>query len=151
MLVAGAGYVGLAVAVSIRQARPNLSVAIVDAAPAGAWERDGRASAIAAAACRMLKHLGCWDEIAPQAQPITDMIITDSRTGDPVRPVFLTFGGEVASGEPFAHMVANKVLNGSLAPPRRRTRHRHASRGWRSPASRRRRQGAGPSGRRGHA
>ena len=31
-----------------------------------------------------------------------------------MRPVFLTFDGEVAPGEPFAHMVANKVLNGAL-------------------------------------
>ena len=114
VLVAGAGYVGLVTAVSLKQARPGLAVAIVDAAPAGVWQKDGRASAIAAAACRMLERLGCWEEIAPQAQAITDMIITDSRTSDPVRPVFLTFDGEVAPGEPFAHMVANKVLNGSL-------------------------------------
>ncbi|ESZ26223.1 ubiquinone biosynthesis hydroxylase [Mesorhizobium sp. L2C084A000] len=114
VLVAGAGYVGLAAAVSLKQARPGLAIALVDAAPAGAWQRDGRASAIAAAACRMLDQLGVWAEIAPQAQAITEMIITDSRTADPVRPVFLTFDGEVAPGEPFAHMVANKVLNGAL-------------------------------------
>ncbi len=114
VLVAGAGYVGLATAVSLKQARPSLAVAIVDAAPEGVWEKDGRASAIAAAACRMLERLGCWGEIAPQAQAITDMIVTDSRTSDPVRPVFLTFDGEVAPGEPFAHMVGNKVLNGAL-------------------------------------
>ena len=114
VLVAGAGYVGLATAVSLKQARPNLAVALVDAAPAGAWQQDGRASAIAAAACRMLDQLGVWAEIAPQAQAITEMIITDSRSADPVRPVFLTFGGEVAAGEPFAHMVANRALNGAL-------------------------------------
>ncbi|TSE13771.1 ubiquinone biosynthesis hydroxylase [Mesorhizobium intechi] len=114
VLVAGAGYVGLATAVSLKQARPHLAVALVDAAPAGAWQRDGRASAIAAAACRMLDQLGVWAEIAPRAQAITEMIITDSRSADPVRPVFLTFGGEVAPGEPFAHMVANKSLNGAL-------------------------------------
>ncbi len=114
VLVAGAGYVGLAAAVSLKQARPGLAIALVDAAPAGAWQRDGRASAIAAAACRMLDQLGVWAEIAPQAQAITEMIITDSRTADPVRPVFLTFDGEVAPGEPFAHMVANRVLNGAL-------------------------------------
>ena len=114
MLVAGAGYVGLATAVAIREARPSLTVAVVDAAPAGVWQKDTRASAIAAAACRMLDRLGCWDEIAPQAQAITEMIVTDSRTSDPVRPVFLTFDGEVAPGEPFAHMVANTVLNGAL-------------------------------------
>ena len=61
VLVAGAGYVGLATAVSLKQARPSLGVAIVDAAPAGVWEKDTRASAIAAAACRMLDRLGCWD------------------------------------------------------------------------------------------
>ncbi|TIM35806.1 MAG: 2-octaprenyl-6-methoxyphenyl hydroxylase, partial [Mesorhizobium sp.] len=45
---------------------------------------------------------------------ITEMIVTDSRTSDPVRPVFLTFDGEVAPGEAFAHMVANRDLNGAL-------------------------------------
>jgi 2-octaprenyl-6-methoxyphenol hydroxylase len=62
----------------------------------------------------MLGWLGCWSDIEPQPQPINDLVVTDSRTSDPVRPVFLTFGGEAASGEPFAHMVANKVLNGAL-------------------------------------
>jgi len=114
VLVAGAGYVGLAAAVALRSACPTLAVAIVDAAPAGVWQRDRRASAIAAAACRMLGQLGAWDEIAPEAQAITDMIVTDSRTADPTRPIFLTFDGEVAPGEPFAHMVANTVLNGAL-------------------------------------
>lgn len=114
VVIAGAGYVGLATAVALRAARPSLSVAIVDAAPEGVWKKDGRASAIAAAACRMLAQLDAWDEIAPEAEPITDMVVTDSRTSDPVRPVFLTFGGDVAPGEPFAHMVRNVVLNGSL-------------------------------------
>jgi 2-octaprenyl-6-methoxyphenol hydroxylase len=114
VLIAGAGYVGLATAVSMRAARPGLRIAIVDAAPAGIWEKDGRASAVAAAARRMLDRLGAWDEIEPEAQPITEMVITDSRTSDPVRPVFLTFDGEIRPGEPFAHMVANRVLNGAL-------------------------------------
>ncbi|THF57366.1 ubiquinone biosynthesis hydroxylase [Ollibium composti] len=114
VLVAGAGYVGLAAAVSLKQARPSLEIAVVDAAPAGAWQRDGRCSAIAAAASRMLDRLGVWAELASQAQAITDMVITDSRAADPVRPTFLTFDGEVAPGEPFAHMVANRDLNGAL-------------------------------------
>ncbi|MGE0501084.1 MAG: ubiquinone biosynthesis hydroxylase [Rhizobiaceae bacterium] len=114
VLVAGAGYVGLATAVAIRAAQPDLRVAVIDAAPAGVWRRDGRASAIAAAAVRMLEQLGCWSELVAEAQAITDMIVTDSRTGDPIRPVFLTFDGEVGPGEPFAHMVANVELNGAL-------------------------------------
>jgi 2-octaprenyl-6-methoxyphenol hydroxylase len=114
VIVAGAGYVGLAVAVAIAQARPSLKVAVIDAAPADSWRRDGRSFAIAAAAVRMLDRLGCWEAIAPKAQAITDMVITDSRTADPVRPVFLTFEGEVAPGEAFAHMVFNRDLNDAL-------------------------------------
>ncbi len=112
--VAGGGYVGLAVALSIRNARPSLRVGVVDPAPAGASARDNRASAIAAAATRMLRTLGIWEEIAPHAEPITEMIVTDSRRADPIRPVFLTFDGAVGPGEPFAHMVPNSALNGAL-------------------------------------
>ncbi len=114
IVIAGAGYVGLATAVAIADAAPHLKIAIVDAAPDGAWRKDARASAIAAAACRMLQRLGCWDDMAGEAQPITEMIVTDSRTSDPVRPVFLTFGGETEAGEPFAHMVPNTAMNGAL-------------------------------------
>lgn len=114
VVIAGGGYVGLATAVSIVQARPAMKVTVVDAAPPGVWERDGRASAIAAAARRMLEQLGCWSEIEPYAQPMTEMIVTDSRASDPVRPVFLTFDGEVENGEAFAHMTPNKEMNAAL-------------------------------------
>lgn len=114
IVIAGAGYVGLAVAISIKDARPDMRLLVVDAAPEGAWKNDGRSAAIAAAACRMLHQLDCWDEIAPNAQPINEMVVTDSRLSDPVRPVFLTFDGEAIPGEPFAHMVLNRDLNGAL-------------------------------------
>lgn len=111
IVVAGAGYVGLATALSIATGAPGLSITVVDAAPQGVWQNDGRASAIAAAATRMLRTLDCWDALVDHAQPMTDMIVTDSRTADPVRPTLLTFDGEVADGEPFAHMVPNVELN----------------------------------------
>lgn len=111
VFVAGAGYVGLATALSVARGAPDLSVVVADAAPEGVWEKDGRASAIAAAACKMLEALDCWDALVPHAQPMTEMIVTDSRTADPVRPVFLTFDGDVAPGEPFAHMLPNVEMN----------------------------------------
>ncbi len=107
VVVAGAGYVGLATALSIAKGAPDLKIMVADAAPDNVWKNDGRASAIAAAASRMLAELGCWDSIAPDAQPINEMIITDSRTSDPVRPVFLTFDSSVEDNEPFANMVPN--------------------------------------------
>ncbi len=114
MLVVGGGYVGLAAAVAVKQAAPHLDVMVVEAAPESVWKKDMRASAIIAAASKMLEVLGVWNEIAPEAEPITRMIVTDSRTSDPVRPVFLTFDGEVAEGQPFAHMVQNVTMVGAL-------------------------------------
>ncbi len=114
ILIAGAAYVGMSCAVAIKSAAPHLSIKVVDAAPAGIWEKDSRSSAIAAAAVRMLRQLGVWDEIEPDAQVMGDMIVTDSRADDPVRPVFLTFEGDRAADEPFAYMVPNVAMNRAL-------------------------------------
>jgi 2-octaprenyl-6-methoxyphenol hydroxylase len=43
------------------------------------------------------------------------MVITDSRVDDAARPVFLTFGGEIEPGEPFAHMIENGRLVAALS------------------------------------
>ncbi|WP_428698677.1 ubiquinone biosynthesis hydroxylase [Stappia sp.] len=115
VLVGGGGYVGLSLGVALKQADPAMKVAVVDMRPRAALENDPRASAVAAAASRMLAQLGVWDEIAPEAQPMTEMIVTDSRLRDAVRPVFLTFDGEVEPGEAFAHMVPNGRMVAALA------------------------------------
>ncbi|MGO6788802.1 ubiquinone biosynthesis hydroxylase [Rhizobium ruizarguesonis] len=114
MLVVGGGYVGLSAAVAVKQAAPHLNVAVVEAAPENVWKNDTRASAIIAAAAKMLEVFGIWNEIEPEAQPITKMIVTDSKTSDPVRPVFLTFDGEVTEGRPFAHMIPNVTMVAAL-------------------------------------
>jgi len=41
-------------------------------------------------------------------------VVTDSRVEDAVRPVFLTFAGDVEPGEPFAHMIENRFLLDAL-------------------------------------
>ena len=110
VLIAGAGFAGLALAIALRQGLgPTFSVVVAD--PALAREAsDARASAIAAAARRLFEAIGVWEEVAGEAEPILDMVVTDSKLDDAVRPVFLTFGGEVAPGEPFAHMLENGPL-----------------------------------------
>jgi 2-octaprenyl-6-methoxyphenol hydroxylase len=114
ILIAGAGYAGLATGVAIKAASPHLKVTIVDAAPKDVWQKDQRASAIAVAAENMLTALGAWQDIAPEAQPIDKMIVTDSNVSDPVRPIFLNFDGAVQDGRPFAHMVPNRAMIAAL-------------------------------------
>ncbi len=113
ILIVGGGYVGLSIALATKSAAPHLSVTIVDGAPQAAIENETRASAIAAAACRMLGQLGVWTELQADAQPINEMIVTDSKLHDVVRPVFLTFTTDINIGvenEPFAHMIPNRCL-----------------------------------------
>ena len=110
IVIAGGGYVGLTTAVAIKAFAPALRVTLVDRDPPGSPGNDYRASAIAAAARRMLMALDIWPELADDAQPIVDMIVTDSRPQDVMRPIFLTFDGDVSGDEPFAHMISNAAL-----------------------------------------
>jgi len=113
VVIGGAGFAGLALAIALRQGLGR-SFSVVVADPA--LERvagDPRASAIVAAARRLFETIGVWDKIP--AQPILDMVVTDSRLSDAVRPTFLSFEGEIAPGEPFAHMVENGPLLTALA------------------------------------
>src|SRR5262245_30155808 len=115
VLIGGAGFAGLALAIALKQALgPSFAVTVADPA-LGRASTDARASAIVAAARRLFETIGVWDAVAPDAQPILDMRITDSRLADAMRPVFLTFDGEVEPGEPFAHMVENPPLLTALA------------------------------------
>src|SRR5216684_2587879 len=121
VLIAGAGVAGLALAVALRQGLgAGFSVTVADPA-LDKMPGDPRASAIVAAAQRLLAAIGVWEAIAGEAQPILDMVVTDSRLADAVRPVFLTFDGDAEPGQPFAHMVENGPLQAALVAKARAT------------------------------
>ena len=115
VVIGGAGLAGLALGIALRQGLgSSFAVTVADPALGKTQSDDVRASAIAAAARRLFETIGVWDAVAAEAQPILDMVVTDSRLNDVVRPVFLTFEGELESGEPFAHMIENRPLLDAL-------------------------------------
>src|SRR6266478_3738676 len=116
IVIGGGAFAGLALALALRQGLgPDIAVIVADPALATRPSRDPRATAIVAACRRLFEALGVWDQVAADAQPILDMVVTDSRLQDATRPVFLTFSGDVEPGEPFAHMVENRHLINALA------------------------------------
>jgi 2-octaprenyl-6-methoxyphenol hydroxylase len=115
LVIGGAGFAGLALAIALRQGLgDSFAVTVVDPALGAAQSKDPRASAIAAAARRLFEAIEVWQPVEANAQPILDMVVTDSKLDDAVRPTFLTFGGEVEEGEPFAHMIENRHLIDAL-------------------------------------
>jgi 2-octaprenyl-6-methoxyphenol hydroxylase len=116
VVIAGAGIPGLTLALALAQANgPALTVTLCDPGlSAGAARHAGRAYAVAAGGRRMFTRLGIWDAVQDAAQPIHDMVVSDSRLSDPVRPVFLTFAQEAEAGAPFAHMVEAEPLVAAL-------------------------------------
>jgi len=114
ILIGGGGLAGFALAIALRQSLGG-GFGVVVADPAlGRPSRDARASAIAAAARRLLETMDVWRSVEADAQPILDMVVTDSKLDDALRPTFLTFDGEIEPGEPFAHMIENPPLIAAL-------------------------------------
>ena len=111
IVIGGGAFAGLALALALRQGLGD-SIPIIVADPSFSLQvsRDKRATAIVAGCRRLFESLGVWQAVAAHAQPILDMVVTDSQLEDVTRPVFLTFAGAVEPGTPFAHMVQNQLL-----------------------------------------
>lgn len=112
IVIVGGGFAGLSLALSLHHlSRGALRLLLVDKKRATA--QDLRASAIAAAARRLLQKISAWPD-ERVTQPIHSMRITDSGLQDGVRPSLLNFAGETKFNEPFAHMVENNQLMNAL-------------------------------------
>src|SRR6202048_885436 len=116
IVIGGGALGGRALARALRKGlAADIPIIVADPALGLRPSRDPRATAIVAACRRLFDAIGVWDQVATEAQPILDMVVTDSRLDDATRPVFLTFGGEIEPGEPFAHMIENGRLIAALS------------------------------------
>ena len=119
IIVIGAALNGLAAALALggRRTKRPLDVTVVDAKDPRGFSTnafDGRASAITASARRMFDALDIWPKVAAQAQPMAEIIVTDSAAPESPRPVLLQFGEDDMAGGPSAHMIENRYLYGAM-------------------------------------
>jgi len=93
--VVGAGMAGRLMALALDQA--GFSVALVDARRSNASappSSDGRTTALAYASVRLFERLGLWDELGQNAEPITDILVSNGEPRDRFRGGGL-FGGQL--------------------------------------------------------
>lgn len=83
ILIIGGGLNGPTLALAA--AKAGLSSTVIDARPEGTRRSDnfdGRSYALALASVRMLNALGLWDGLKANAQPMTEIKVSDGRAGD---------------------------------------------------------------------
>jgi 2-octaprenyl-6-methoxyphenol hydroxylase len=97
--IAGGGLVGRALALALAKFAPQgFRVVLIDAEPAEKSKRgdeDARALALSAATRNLLSALDVWPLLAPKAQAIESIEITDSDLNAALRPHFLGFSDEL--------------------------------------------------------
>ncbi len=111
ILIAGGGLNGPALALALSQA--GFSVTVVDARPAttrAGDNFDGRGYALALASKRLLDRIGIWEAIAPNAQPMLDIKVSDGRSGEGPSPFFLHFDHAELEEGPMGYMLEDRFL-----------------------------------------
>ncbi|MBV8538938.1 MAG: UbiH/UbiF/VisC/COQ6 family ubiquinone biosynthesis hydroxylase [Alphaproteobacteria bacterium] len=116
VVIIGGGLVGLTLARALGSA--GLAVTVVDRErPARAADDafDGRASAIAWGSAQVLRGLGLWEHLAPHAEPIRDIRVSDGAS-----LLFLHYdhreAGLAAGGQPapLGYIVENRFIRRAL-------------------------------------
>lgn len=111
VLIIGGSLAGASLALALDRA--GLRATVIDALSRQtqtASDFDGRSYALALASVRMLGALGLWPNLAPDAQPMLHIRVTDGRAGEGPSPLSLHFDyGELEEG-PMGHMVEDRFL-----------------------------------------
>ena len=124
VIIAGAGMAGSTLALAL--ASGGLRPLLVDPQPFEAQLAptfDGRSSAIAYSSFRQWRAIGAGEALAPHAQRIEQILVTDGRTpGAAARrssPAFLRFDSSEISGriegEPLGYLIENRRIRQALA------------------------------------
>lgn len=109
-LVVGGGMVGLTLAVALAGA--GIAVVVVDPEqPEAVTDAgfDGRASAIAAGSADVLAALGLWPSMAPAAQAILEIRVSDGHS-----PLFLHYDYRDLGDGPLGFIVENRAIRRAL-------------------------------------
>jgi 2-octaprenyl-6-methoxyphenol hydroxylase len=115
IVISGGGMVGLSLGLALAQG--GLRTVVADAAPLAAQldaAFDGRVSALAYATIRMYRALGVWEAMAPHAQPIREILVSDGAIGRAASPFSLHFDAAELGAPQLGAIVENRHIRAGL-------------------------------------
>jgi len=120
LAVVGAGLNGSLLALAAGES--GLSTALIDRVPLTSLAEagfDGRTTALAYTSQSLFAALGLWDDVAPHAEPIRDIRISDAGHDGRASPLFLHFDHREAAEDPemaapMGWIVENRFLRAAL-------------------------------------
>ena len=115
IVIVGGGLNGPALALALAQA--GFGVTVIDAQPPARPDApfDGRAYALSLASVRLMRRLGLWEALAPDAQPMLEIKVTDGRAGEGPAPFWMHFDHAEIEEGPMGHMVEDRHLRPVLS------------------------------------
>lgn len=115
VIISGGGMVGLTLALALGQG--GLKVVVVDAMPPAQTLMpafDGRVSALAYAAIRMMRALEVWPHLEAEAQPIREILVSDGAVGRAASPFSLHFDAQEVGADSLGHIAENRHIRAAL-------------------------------------
>ncbi|MBV9549888.1 MAG: FAD-dependent monooxygenase, partial [Alphaproteobacteria bacterium] len=115
IVISGGGMVGLSLGLALAQG--GFRTVVADGAPMAAQldaAFDGRVSALAYASIRMYRALGVWEQMAPQAQPIREILVTDGAPGRAASLFSLHFDAAEVGAPELGAIVENRHIRAAL-------------------------------------
>ena len=110
VLIVGGGLVGMTLAVALAGA--GVRVAVIDRADPAAMRNaafDGRVSSLAQGSVRILEGIGVWPKIAPLAEAILEIRVSDGTS-----PLFLHYDHADVGDRPLGYIAENRTSREAL-------------------------------------
>lgn len=115
ILIVGGGLNGPALALALGDT--GFDVTVIDTLPAGsrgAEDFDGRAYALSLASQRLLKAIGIWDDVQANAQPISEVRVSDGKPGIGAGPFVVEFERGGIDEGPAGFILEDRFLSRAL-------------------------------------
>ena len=108
LVIVGGGLNGSLLALAAAQS--GLSATVVDRAPIGAVQADGRAYSISYSSAQLFHALGLWDDLESHAQPMLDIRVSEGRVGQGAAPFVMHFDHHELEEGPMGYLIEAKDL-----------------------------------------